>query len=114
VVTRSEQDARWVTQCRDQNEWIDAVSKSFVADRLTAFVCECADRECNLTIRLTSLEYEHVRSCSTYFVIVLHHENPETDVVVSECTRYAVVNTIEPMAVRISRATDARLSSKRG
>jgi hypothetical protein len=97
-----------VAGCRDQNEWIDAASKSFGADGLTRFVCECGDRECPRSIELTKHEYDQVRGHSTHFALALNHENPESDCVISECARYAVVTTVEPCAVRISRETDSR------
>ena len=75
---------------------------------LGLFVCECGDRECACSIELTKPEYELVRGHATYFVLAVNHENPESDCVISECARYAVVSTVEPFAVRISRETDGR------
>jgi hypothetical protein len=113
VVTRGESEARHTARCRDQNEWIDAASTSRVADRLTTFVCECSDDACTRAIDLTKPEYESVRSYSTQFALALDHENPESDSVISECARYAVVSTIEPFAMRINRETDLRTTSGR-
>ena len=108
VVTRCEREARNVAGFRDQNEWIDAASNSFGAERLTAFVCECGDGDCSQWIELTKPEYERVRGHSTHFAIAVDHENPESESVISECARYAVVTTVEPIAMRISRETDRR------
>ena len=108
MVSRCEREARTVTGFRDQNEWTVNASKSFGATRLTSFVCECGDRACTQTIELTRPEYEHVRSESTSFAVALDHENPESEIVISECARYAVVTTVDPFAIRISRETDRR------
>jgi hypothetical protein len=108
VVTRCERDARTVIGFRDQNECTVTASKSFGTTRLTSFVCECSDRGCTQTIELTKPEYESVRSASTRFAVALDHENPESEIVISECARYAVVTTVEPFAIRISRETDRR------
>lgn len=108
VVTRREREARNTAGFRDQNEWIDAATKSFGVERLTAFVCECGDGDCSQAIELTRPEYEGVRAYSTHFALALNHENPESESVISECARYAVVTAVEPFAVRISRETDRR------
>ena len=108
MVSRCEREARTVTGFRDQNEWTVHASESFGTTRLTSFVCECADRACTRAIQLTRPEYESVRSASTSFAVALDHENPESEIVISECARYAVVTTVDPFAIRISRETDQR------
>ena len=58
------------------------------------------------SIRLTVAEYEFVRATSNRFAIALNHENPECEIVVSECARFAVVDKVEGWGLRISRETD--------
>lgn len=115
MVSRREREARTATGFRDQNEWTVDANESFGTTRLTSFVCECGDRACTQAIQLTRPEYESVRSASTSFAVALHHENPESEIVISECARYAVVTAVDPFAIRISRETDRRsLSGGRG
>ena len=102
-----------MTGFRAQNEWIDAASASFGAEWLTTFVCECGDPRCTQAIELTKPEYESVRSAATQFAVALDHENPESEVVTSECARYAVATTVDPFAMRICRETDGRSLSGR-
>jgi hypothetical protein len=109
-----EREARTEAQSRDQNEWIEAVSDSFGAHPLTeTFVCECGDADCVRTIELSRAEYEAVRSSSNRFVIAPNHENPEMEVVISEGSRFAVVDKIYGWGLRIARATDPRSNPNR-
>ncbi len=52
-----------------------------------------------------------MRATSNRFAIALNHENPESEIVISECARFAVVDKIEGWGLRISRETDPRSSS---
>ena len=109
-----EREARNEARFRDQNEWIHAASESFGADPLTVFVCECGDGDCAQPIAMTKAEYESVRSVSTHFVVAPNHENPESEDVISECPRFAVVDKIEGWGLRIARATDPRTGRSPG
>jgi hypothetical protein len=108
MVNWREQEARNEVGFRNQNEWIDGASQSFGVREMTAFVCECGDRDCTTPIEMTKLEYESVRSHSTHFALALNHENPEMETVVTECARYAIVQKIDPFAVRLARERDPR------
>jgi hypothetical protein len=108
-----EREARNEARFREQNEWIEAANESFGADLLTAFVCECGDANCAQTIELTTAEYESVRRTANRFAVVPNHENPESEHVISECSRFAVVDKIEGWDLRIARATDPRSGSGR-
>ena len=101
-------EARNEVRFRDQNEWIEATSDSYGSEPMMAFVCECGDAGCTEVIHLTRAEYESVRSVANRFAIALHHENPETEVVISESMRFAVVDKIEGVSMRIARDTDPR------
>lgn len=109
MTTWREREARNEARFRDQNEWIEAMSASFGPNPLMAFVCECGDAACTQTINLSRDEYEAVRGTSNRFVMVLNHENPEGEQVVSEGPSHAVVDKIEGWGLRIARETDPRL-----
>jgi hypothetical protein len=52
------------------------------------------------------------RACDVEPVAIApNHENPECEVVISECRRFAVVDKFEGWGLRISRETDPRSSS---
>ena len=53
-------------------------------------------------------EYEDVRSVATRFVLALNHEDPEAERLVSENERYAVVEKVSGLAMRLARHTDPR------
>jgi hypothetical protein len=108
MVSWREREARNEARFRVQNEWIEGASKSYGTTRLTAFVCECGDSSCAQTIEMTMAEYESVRATSTRFAVVPNHENPESEEVISECARFAVIGKIEGWGLRIARSTDPR------
>jgi hypothetical protein len=109
MVSWRECEARHEAHLREQNEWIEAANESFGGEPLVeTFVCECGDSDCSQLIRLSKAEYESVRSGSTRFAVAPNHENPESEGVISECARFAVVAKIEGWGLRIARATDPR------
>lgn len=93
---------------RDVNESLDmdrgALAKK---GRAHVYVCECGDASCRDPINLYRDEYAAVRADGTTFAIALNHENPETDRVVVEYERYAVVQKTLA-AVKIVRHADPR------
>lgn len=109
MVSWREREARNEARFRTQNEWVETAGTAPAS--LLAFVCECGDGECGRSIRLTNAEYEFVRATSNRFAIALDHENPECEIVITECARYAVVDEIAGWALRISRETGPRSSS---
>jgi hypothetical protein len=109
VVSWREREARNEARFRTQNEWVETAAAP--PEELFAFVCECGDSECGRSIHLSTAEYESVRATSNRFAIARNHENPECEVVVSECARFAVIDKIEGWGLRISRETDPRSSS---
>ena len=109
MVSWREREARNEARFRTQNEWVETAGAA--PESLLAFVCECGDGECGRSIRLCPGEYEFVRSTSNRFAIALNHENPECEIVISECARFAVIDKIEGWGLRISRDTDPRSSS---
>jgi hypothetical protein len=86
--------------CRDENERTEGLSES---PELTEFTCECT-QECDARISLTIAEYERVRTDPTHFIAALGHLVVGVEVVVSETTRYQVVEKIgaaAPVAARL-------------
>lgn len=76
--------------------------------QLGVFCCECGDRTCTSAIRLTPEEYESVRAYATRFVIARNHENPESEQLVEEHERFAVVETVSRQGARSARRSYAR------
>ncbi len=104
-----DQEVRNEAQSRDRNEWIEGIRGEMGEEGLTEmYVCECGDATCVERIRLTRLEYEAVRNYSTRFAIAADHENPEIDQLVTECSRYSVVQKIVGRPARIAQQMDHR------
>ena len=103
------QDARRQAHRRDVNESREGAERACpTRPRLATFVCECGDPGCGKPVRLSVSEYETVRAHPRHFLIVTNHENPETESVVIESTRFAVVETLVGQASKIALRTDPR------
>ena len=72
------------------------------------FACECGDRGCTGAISLTLAEYESVRAYATRFAITPDHENPESERVIAESERFAVIETVSAEATKFARRSDPR------
>jgi len=77
-------------------------------ETVSSFVCECGDRGCTCAIRLTLEQYAAVRASATQFVIARDHENPESEMVIAERARFAVIKTLSPEATKLARRSDPR------
>ena len=75
---------------------------------MSSFRCECGDQGCTCAIRLTLAEYESVRAYATHFAIARHHENPESDQLIEEHERFAVVEAVSGEAVKLARRSNPR------
>jgi hypothetical protein len=75
---------------------------------MTPFRCECGDGACTCAIRLTAAEYESVRAYAKHFAIARNHENPESDQLVEEHKRFAVVEMVSGAAAKVARKSDPR------
>jgi hypothetical protein len=96
-------------RCRQANEATAArPSAGPRGPGVRSFVCECGDRGCTCAIDLTLAEYESVRSYATHFALARNHENPESELVVEENERFAVVQTISRDGVKLARRSDPR------
>jgi hypothetical protein len=94
---------------RARNEWIATTSGIFGTQiAMELYVCECSYGGCRATIGLTRDEYEAVRQDGMLFAIAVNHEDPETDRVVAEHARYAVVEKWLGDARRIANDTNPR------
>ncbi len=96
-------------RARDANE---STAQTFAATRagqpVASFVCECGDRACTRAISLTLEEYASVRAYATHFAISRDHENPESEGVITESERFAVIETVSPEATKLARRSDPR------
>jgi hypothetical protein len=91
AVTQSEQRAaRNEISFREANEKLGDKRVELSASGLTPFLCECSDPRCTEVIRLTLVEYEHVRSQPTWFVVAAGHD-PGGGKSVEEHDHYAVI-----------------------
>ena len=75
---------------------------------MSSFRCECGDEACTCAIRLTAVEYESVRAYATHFAIAGNHENPESEQLVEEHERFAVVETVYGEAAKLARRSYPR------
>jgi hypothetical protein len=104
-----DQEVRNEARSRDRNEWIEENRGPPEAVTATqVYVCECGDASCREHVNLTQPEYEAVRGYATRFVIAVDHENPEIDQVVSEGSRFTVVQKVAGRPARIARQTSLR------
>ena len=94
---------------RDANEsTARALAATPAALREASFACECGDRRCTCAISLTLAEYESVRAFATHFAIARDHENPESEWVIAESERFAVIETVSAEATKLARRSDPR------
>ena len=75
---------------------------------MSSFRCECGHKDCMCAISLTEMEYESVRAYATHFAIARDHENPESEQLVKEHERFAVVEMVSGDAAKLARRTDPR------
>lgn len=73
-----------------------------------SFRCECGDEACACAIRLTAAEYESVRAYATHFAIARNHENPESEQLIEEHERFAVVEMVSREAAKLARRSYPR------
>lgn len=86
------------SRCREQNE--------SAAESGQVFRCECGDGLCRRLIALTPSEYALVRADATHFAVALDHENPESEQVIAQNERFAVVTTVGGAETKLARRSD--------
>lgn len=92
------------------NDGRELEAQGLGVDGLVGFTCECGRLTCHAPIRLTVGEYEDVRREPRQFAIVAGHQFEDTEDVVAEHERYAVVRKRERVAPIVT-ATDPRRGS---
>ena len=102
-------ESRTQARSRDENE-STARARAGAASPggMTSFRCECGDEDCGCAISLTEMEYEAVRAYATHFAIARDHENPESEHLIAEHERFAVVEMVSADAAKLARRSDPR------
>jgi hypothetical protein len=104
-----ERESETQARSREANEATARAGVSAPTDGVMgSFRCECGDEDCTCAIRLTATEYESVRAYATHFAIAPDHENPESEQLVEEHERFAVVETVSGDAAMLARRSDPR------
>jgi hypothetical protein len=104
-----ERESETQARSREDNESTARARGSPTTDGgMSPFRCECGDDACTCAIRLTAAEYESVRAYATHFAIARNHENPESEQLVEEHERFAVVETVSGEATKLARRSDPR------
>lgn len=85
-----ERDADKQVRARRINEW----TEHELTDDLGSLRCECRDPECGSVLTVTRRAYHAVRAHSTRFIVAPNHENPESERIVEEHERYAVIEAV--------------------
>ena len=99
---------------REDNESTARARASATTDgRMRPYRCECGDHGCRCAISLTLAEYESVRGYATHFAIARNHENPESEQLIEEHERFAVVEAVSGEAVKLARRSYPRQLSAR-
>src|SRR3954462_5091851 len=78
---------------RESNERIEEVVEQYGLRQHLPFLCECADPECTVLVRMSHDEYLHVRSDSRWFLNATGHEDPgsQHSRIVEEYESYDIV-----------------------
>ena len=103
-----DEDARNQALFREVNEKLEQFPEPLAVDGYDRLVCECGNTDCLQEIELTRAEYERVRGYASRFIVALNHENPETESIVEQNERFAVVETYAGAASQIARETNPR------
>jgi hypothetical protein len=99
---------------REINERLEAGLRQVRhAPELLDFVCECGNRDCELSVQVRFDEYEAVRRDSRRFLVVPGHVFPETERVVAGSDRYEVVEKFGEVT-KLTDATDQRVPGTSG
>ena len=75
---------------REVNERIDDLSATKSTEDVS-ILCECATRECAAQVVLPDAVYDHVRTRSTWFLVLPGHEDPQVEAVVARREGYVIV-----------------------
>jgi hypothetical protein len=112
ITSWRQQESEKQARARAANEsTARALTPTPAGQHLESFVCECGDRGCTCGIDLTVTEYEAVRAYATHFAVARDHENPESERVIAEGERFAVIETVSREATKLARRSDPRRGS---
>jgi hypothetical protein len=89
---------------RDVNEGIERGRWPGEDGEPIGFRCECARLGCNLLVKLTLSEYEHVRDDPRRFMMVPGHQIPAVETVIEEHSDYVIVEKREAAGDRAAAA----------
>lgn len=93
---------------REVNEGIEAAAAGHgLDDHPYAFVCECSNADCMLTVTMPLAEYDRARQDSAVFVVGVGHDLPQIEKVVHRGEGYQLVRK-QGEAGRIARESDPR------
>jgi hypothetical protein len=106
----AENDARF----RELNERIRAAAARVEMERIP-FICECADLDCSMILRVSAAEYEAIRASGRRFLNAPGHEAAAAGwaIVVGEGDGYVVVEKVGE-AGEITEALDPREDGESG
>jgi hypothetical protein len=103
------QEAAKQARSRDLNESVAKLSARRDSEKgREMFSCECGDPGCNGHVCLSMAEYEAVRAYPVRFLVVANHENPEVERVVTEGSRYSVIETLAGEASKTALRSNPR------
>ena len=91
IPSREERLAHNELLFRALNEQIEQKAIELASVDGYEFVCECASDACFDRIKLTFVEYEHVRNGGTRFVVVPVHQDLEVELVVETQPLFLIV-----------------------
>jgi uncharacterized protein YbcI len=89
-----DRESRKQLRARRINEWAGDHVATGDAPTVAMLRCECCDPACHEVLFATPGEYEAVRMHATRFIVVANHENPESERIVEEHSRFAVVESV--------------------
>lgn len=92
---------------RQVNETVEQAARQAGLEEAITFLCECADGACAQYIKLSTQEYEHVRSVASHFVIRPRHYYPDVEIVVERHPEHWIVEKTGE-AEEVAEATDPR------
>jgi hypothetical protein len=103
------QEAAKQARSRDLNETVAKLSRRHGAENgMEEFSCECGDPVCDGHVCLSFAEYEAVRASPVRFLVLTNHENPEVERVVTEGSRYSVIETLAGEASKTALRSNPR------
>jgi hypothetical protein len=95
---------------REVNERIESLAESFQLPRSEPLdlICECGDASCVQRIRMTTAEYEELRSESHQFAVCPGHVAPDVESVVDTRPGYEIVKKDRGTPKKLAEQTDPR------